>query len=276
MERRTRVYPAEKQSSGWLSTLLLLLAAVVLVSGLVKRGEDAGISIRRLATATPIPMDAAFDETTAQKEMVLPASRWYALQMGVFEDEAGAESFAEQYVARGAGGYVWHDGRYRVLAAVYPLKEDAQLVRQQLETQHGVDTYLYEVDLPALEIRLNGMQGQLDILEAAFIHANDLIRRMQQLSVGMDRREASSEETLAQLHTLSEQVELVSLRMKQRFSAPRHTAVETLINCFDGYSAFCQQVRGGETAVSLGAALKWQTLSALQCLKRVYDTLQHT
>lgn len=276
MERRTRVYPSEKPNSGWLSGFLLLLAAVVLVSGIVQREDSGGISIQRSATATPIPMDAAFDETPAQKEMTLPASQWYALQMGAFEDAAAAEAFAAQFTARGAGGYVWHDGRYRVLAAVYPLKEDAQMVRQQLETQHGIDTYLYDVELPALQIRLSGMQGQLDILEAAFIHANDLIAQMQALSVGMDRREASAQEAAAQLDALSEQVQLVSLRLKQRFAAPRHEAVDGLIDCFDDYAAFSAQVYSNESAVALGSALKRQTLSALHSLKQVYDTLRHT
>lgn len=276
MERRTRVYPARQPNSGWLSTFILLVAAAVLFSGMIHRGDGDGLLIQKSSAPTPIPMDEVFDETQLQKEMTLPSSQWYALQMGAFEDEAAAEALAAQYVARGAGGYVWCDSRYRVLAAVYPLKEDAQLVRQQLETQHDIDTYLYQIDLPALQLRLNGMRGQLDILEAAFIHADDLLKRMQLLSVAMDRREMSAQEAREQLDGLAEQIQLVDLRLKQRFVSPRHEMVDGMIRCFDSYLTFCTQQTSTESAVSLGAALKHQTLSILDDLKQIYTALQHT
>lgn len=276
MEKRTRVYPAEKPKSAWISGFLLLLSLVIALLGLIERGSEDGFSIRSIATPSPAPMNDAFDETPAQKEMTLPASKWYALQLGAFSDAAAAQSHAEQFIRRGAGGYVWHDGRYRVLAAVYPDKDDAQLVRQQLENGHGVDTYLYDIQLPAIQIRLSGMQGQLDMLEAAFLHANDLIVRLQQLSITLDRREASQHEALLELTALNEQMQAASLRLGQRFTVPRHACVDGLMELFDEYGAFCQQLDPKSSGVALGALIKRQTLSSLNRLKQVYDTLGHT
>lgn len=276
MERHTRVYPAEKRGQGWLSGLLLFLSAAVLLSGLVWREKPSELSIQAVATATPIPLDSAFDETPAQEEFTLPGATWYALQLGAFENETAAMQVSEQYAQRGAAGYVWHDNRYRALAALYPTKEDAQNVREQLESQHDIETYLYPVDLPAIRVRLKGMQGQLDILQAAFAHGGDLVSQLQQLSVRLDRQEANTQEAVQALQTLHEQVEAVSLRLKQRFSTPRHQSVDGLISCMEDYSAFCASLNAQESNVSLSARVKRQAFQSLELLKRVYDSLSHT
>ena len=201
MQTGKRVYPRQREPGKWLSYLLLFLSVTVILSGLVSRGGD--LSIQPAVTATPIPTDAYFDETVEEREITLPSATWYALQLGAFESETAAEELAQQFIKRGAAGYVWHDGRYRTLAAVYPTREDAQTVREQLSDAHSVDSYLYQIDLPALHLLMKGMKGQLDILEAAFAHANDLTVNRQAVSVAMDRQEMSGEEAAQLLGTLT-------------------------------------------------------------------------
>ena len=276
MERRTRVYPARKPFSRWISLFLLLLSAVLMVSGVVLPHSQDGLSILRIPQATTPPVDTPFDDAPASREITLPSSQWYALQLGAFEDAEAARKCADQFTARGAGGYIWQDARYRVLAAVYPLKEDAQQVRQQLDSQHGVDSYLYSVDLPALKLRLNGMQGQLDILEAAFVHASDLVVQLQRLSVLMDRQERSIDEILTETTQIGQLLQAVSQRLKQRFAVPRPACVEGLIASFDSFLSFALDMDSSTSSVRLGSALKRQTLSSLHALKQIYDTLGNT
>lgn len=273
MQRHTQIYPAEKSARPWLGIAMLVMAAVLIVSGVAGRNGQSDLSITPLVSATPIPLDAAFDETMTEAEITLPGSTWYALQLGAFENEASALEMAQQFTRRGAAGYVWKDERYRALAAVYPAKEDAQQVRQQLETQHAVDTYLYEIDLPPVRIRMRGMQGQLDIFQAGFVHGNDLIVHLQRLCVLMDRQELDAGEAVDQLKALGEQMALVALRIKQRFQSPRHEAVEGIIACLEDYQAFCYGLDPHVSHVVLGTKIKHQTLVSLNGLKRVYDTL---
>lgn len=276
MQGNKRVYPRERAEGKWVSYLLLFFSAVLLLSGLVWREDNSGVSIQVSPTLTPVPMDAAFDETMTSREITLPSSTWYALQLGAFENEAAAQELAEQFTRRGAAGYVWHDGRYRTLAAVYTNRDDAQNVRRQLSELHTVDSYLFQIDLPALHVRLSGMAGQLDILEAAFAHAQDLVSNLQAISMMMDRQELNTEETLERLQALSSQVSLVSLRLEQRFLTPRHAAVEGLIDCFGNYAAFANGLTGRDNAVTLGMQVKRQTFSSLDILKSVYDALSNT
>lgn len=53
--------------------------------------------IQTVATPSPIPLDAAFDETRETQEITLNGSVWYALQLGAFETEEAACQLAEQF-----------------------------------------------------------------------------------------------------------------------------------------------------------------------------------
>lgn len=276
MEKRMRVYPVEKDGGSWLGKLILFLSAVVILSGLVWREDGGELSIRTVPTPSPIPLDEAFDETLTEVEITLPSSVWYALQLGAFETEQAAQETAEQYARRGAGGFVWQDGRYRALAAVYPSREDAQNVRERLSEQHQVETYLYEIALPAMRLRLTGMKGQTEILEAAFIHASDLAQQLYMLSNELDRQEISVEECIANLAALGENAQTVSARLEQRFTRPRPSTVDELAEMFRSFCAFSQTLSGEESSATLGGSVKYQNLATLNMLKHVYDTMSHT
>ena len=270
-----RLYPSKSRAGSGISLFLLLLTALVIVSGLWGGRNPDGFVMVPAPTVTPIPLDENFDETMTEVEIDLPSSMWYALQLGAFESEESAKEMAVQFARRGASGYVWPDGRYRALAAVYPSKEDAQQVRQQLETQHGIDTYLYQIDLPSVRIRMKGMRGQLEILQAAFLHVDDLIRQLQDISMSIDRRELNTDEAIDSLKGLDTQLTTVSLRLHQRFQAPRHEAVQSLLGILESFHTFCVETDAKRSSIALASSLKHQTLSALQGFWQIYDTLIH-
>ena len=275
MQTRKRVYPSERKPAKWVSYSLLFLSAVILFSGVAARsGGDA--VFETVATPSPIPLDAAFDETRETREITLNGSVWYALQLGAFETEEAARQLAEQFQRRGAAGYLWPEDRFRVLAAVYPEKEDAQVVRQQLRDQHDVDSYLFEISIPSVSLRMTGMRGQIDILEAAFLHAEDLIRQMERISETLDRQEITPAEAAEELNTLREQVELVALRMEQRFLSPRNAAVTGLIGLMRDYAAFAREETGQESNALLSRQLKYQTIQTIRLLLELTDELRNT
>ena len=275
MQTRKRVYPSERKPAKWVSYSLLFLSAVILFSGVAARsGGDA--VFETVATPSPIPLDAAFDETRETREITLNGSVWYALQLGAFETEEAAGQLAEQFQRRGAAGYLWPEERFRVLAAVYPEKEDAQAVRQQLRDQHDVDSYLFEISIPSVSLRMTGMRGQIDILEAAFLHAEELIRQMERISETLDRQEITPAEAAEELNTLREQVELVALRMEQRFLSPRNAAVTGLLGLMRDYAAFAREKTGQESNALLSRQLKYQTIQTIRLLLELTDELRNT
>ena len=275
MERERRTYPVSRNSSRAAGRIMLALAALIIISGLFSRNGGSGFSFERLPEQTAIPLNETFDETITETILEIPAQCWHALQVGVFENEKSANEAAMVFQKRGAAGYLWLDGRYRVLAAAYPDREDAQLVREQLREAHNIDSYLYTIDFPTLSIRLNGMQGQIEILQAAFEHAGDLAKQIQNLSVRMDRQELSVREAIEVLSAADTQMQLVALRLTQRFSPPVPETVQALIACFEDYGRFAQSLNDNESAAAMGMKLKYQHFVTLKHIQSVYQTLNH-
>ena len=275
MQDRRKVYPSGHAPIRWISWLLFLAAAVVFLGGLLPSPNPSG-TITPLPTETPYPLTESFDETMETCRWSLPEINWYALQLGAFEQADSAQTLAEQFMGRGAAGYLWQDDRYRVLAAIYASETDARNVRQQLSQQHGVDSYLYRISLPSIDVQISGMRGQIEILQAAFLHAADLITSLQEISLKSDRSEMGREELAAAAAALQQQTELVRLRLYQRFPEPRNGTVAGLIRLFEDYAAYAAALPADEAEVLLGAKLKYQTIRSLDLLKQVYDTLGNT
>ena len=249
---------------------------MLIISGLLSHHKPDEFGIESLPAQTMIPLNDSFDETISSAEIELPMKRWYALQTGAFEKNESAAEAAKVFEKRGAAGYIWNEGRYRVLASVYPSIEEAQRVRDQLKTQHSIDTYVYIIELPALKLRLNGMQGQIDIVQAAFEHADDLAVQLQKLSIAMDRREKSIAEVQSETEALDDKLRIVSLRMKQRFTQPFPRPVEGLMKCFESFSEYVSSIDNSQSLFEAGIELKKQIFQVLWNTRQIYQLLNVT
>ena len=276
MERQKRIYRNRQNRNRMFCVGMLAVAALVVLSGLLSGNTGDDFDLLKIRHETSEPFADHFDETRTETVVDLPAYSWYALQTGVFEDEASARQSSLAFQKRGAAGYLWHDGRYRVLASAYPQREDAQLVREQLREQHNIDSYLYAIEFPAVSLRLSGMQGQIDILQAAFGHAADLAEQIQKISVELDRQEISADDAAKRIASLNTQMREAAIRLGQRFASPVPETVQALMECFDGYAGFAETVSAGENAALLGMKLKYQLFETLQHIQKVYLTLNHT
>ncbi len=274
MQEQKRIYPSGHAPVRWISWLITALAALVVLSGLFTRSHTDTI-IQPVPTETPLPLEESFDETMETCEWSLPEVSWCALQLGAFESEESARSLAEQFRPRGAAGYLWQAERFRVLAAIYATEEDARTVRTQISDQHGVDSYLYRISLPGMQVSIHGMKGQIEIMQAGFLHAADLIAQLQACSLQADRSDEDSSIS-AQLEALAEQTSLVAARLRQRFPEPRNSCVAGMLKLFQSYADFYAALEQDEPAVSFGARLKYQSILSLDLLRQVYDTLGNT
>lgn len=276
MEKTKRVYPAQTNSNRAFSGLLLALALIIFFTGVSDKQKTTRFLLEQLPEQTAIPMNEAFDETPADTLIELPEYSWFALQTGAFENEEAARQSALAFQKRGAAGFLWKDGRFRVLAAVYASQEDARYVRQQLQDQHQIDSYLYKVSFPAVSLRVKGMKGQTDILKAALIHVHELASNLQRLSVEMDRQECNPVESVEQIKALRTQIDIVALRLRQRFLSPVPQTVKALLACFEDFGTFADELTGIESAAALGTKLKYQTFASLWKIQEIYQTLNHT
>ena len=252
-----------------LTGVLLFVSCLLILSGLL-RDNSGGLRLEVKVTPTPTVLGKTFDETPASRQITLPARSWYAIQLGAFDGEDSALAQAETYRARGAAGYVRKDSRYRVLAALYSTREEAQTVRQQLQSQHDIDSYVYEIVLPEIVLNVDGMAGQLDALEAGLQFLHTAVEKFCAVSVSMDRQDLVVEQELTRLAEIASQADTLRTVMMQRFASVSYPAVNGLTGLFQEVGASSALV--AETSlkgtVAMAGQMKYQTLALLSDVEK--------
>lgn len=151
--------------------------------------------------------DAALSMT---REVVFPGETWYALQLSAHQFKDQALAAAQGDPARGAAGHVYgKDGGWRVLAAAYPARAEAQRVLTLLKEAHGVDAVVYLIERPSVTLRLRGAQAQLDSAAAAIDYLRSAAKRLSALSAAIDDRATGAE--TARKTLVSERATVASL-----------------------------------------------------------------
>lgn len=271
VEKRT--YKAPGGGKRILTGVLLFVSCLLILSGLL-RDNSGGLTMQVKVTPTPTAIGNSFDETPASREITLAARSWYAIQLGAFDGEASARAQAESYASRGAAGYVRKDSRFRVLAALYPTREEAQTVRQQLQSQHEIDSYIYEIALPEIVLNISGMAGQLDVLEAGLQFLNTAIEKFCAISISMDKQDLSVEQELTRLAEIASQADTLEKVIKQRCASVKSTVVNDLISLLEDIGKLAREVAeiSAKGMVAMASKMKFQTLTLLaQVEKYLYS-----
>ena len=181
---KTRVYRVRRGGGRWLAWVLgAMLLAAGAYAVLQARPFAAAPDLSLQPSATLTPRDSAADS----RLLTLDGETWHALQLGAFDSPDAAQALAEAYRARGAGGLIWQRDAYRVLAAAYVSRADAQAVQSRLLSQHGVETVITDVAWPDVTLRATGQKAQLDALTDAYDALPKLIRHLADLSQALDQ-----------------------------------------------------------------------------------------
>ncbi len=267
-----RVYPSK--SRRWTAYALLIVSLALVVTGLFGRGAPMDdVALIPQVAPTPDLSAEEYDQTPTERELTLPERTYYTIQLAAYENEQSAMDSAAAFQKRGAAGYVMHDMRYRVLAALYLDRMDAQLVRVQLNETNGLDAYVYPVTLPSITLRMTGSVGQLDALEAACDGALTLLDELQALSVHLDRQTLTAEETVLALREHGETARLLATRLEQRFTPPRHKAVECLQQGLAAFGAAAAAASAKDGSVLLATQTKYQAFALLDTWKTLTELL---
>lgn len=248
----------------WSRGLAFLLVLALFAGGAAYFFRSRGILLPLSPSPTLTPEESAPDSRT----VTLPGQTWFALQLGVFEQKEAASALAESYRARGAGGYVLLSEHYRVLAACYETRADAQAVQTQLRSQHQVDAYVYELSRPEILLKLSGQKAQLTALTDAWDALDKLAAHLSSLSQALDQRAASAEAVLSAAASEQETAAALATRLRQLFGDQPHTAVAQVIQLLDDLSAALAQTAAAANETRLGAQIKY---CHLLCVSRMSE-----
>ena len=250
-----------------MTRMILFLCFVIILGGLAEKWrEGTGITVIPLVTESPPPLSQAFDETPDKREVSTKESTWYAIQLAAFENKEAADELALSYQSRGAAGVVLFAGnRYRVLASVYSDKEDAQAVRNQLKSTHEIDSYIYEMVIPEMTLKISGVKGQIDVLAAAMQFLRDGLYEIQKISVALDQKEANRQDVANNIKILAMRANELNRLFETRFANPKHTTAQRLQELLKMYIALETFENSQDSgAVVFAAKLKELTISMIE------------
>ena len=278
MQRRRRTERKHTRTGGGLATrVMLFFSAVIILAGIANRftgGDELTATV--LATPSPTPLTATFDETVEIREITLPAEVWYCLQSGIFSSEAAAREKSLAYSDRGAPGFVSPEGgKFRVLLSAYASREDAQRVKEKLAGQQSVETYIYEMVRPALHLQLTGMRGQLDVLDAAAALLPELAQSWRETALTLDQGQTSLTEVQELAAEQQEQCLVMLNVLQERFLPPMPTLAQQLQALLTQAEASARRVQDavGQGRTAASAQLKMEALAGHQALKDVWETI---
>ena len=258
--------------TGRRALLCILLGMAIIAASLALQ--------RRLGIPSPFRLSA--DEKTERKEsgehqtrqLVLSAHTVYALQLGAFTQEDAARQLAQEFAGRGAAGYVHFDGQaYRVLAAAYPTRAEAQAVQTRLGSQ-SISTYIHPCAQEALTLRAGGEARQVEAVAEALAYLDGLGGKLHTLSAALDSRERAAAECRDAL--LSEGATCAGLRQSllSAFDGEAPAALEPILDLFSQVSDIAEATRNENSAVRVGAALKKSHLTVFFGLCSFAEALQ--
>lgn len=205
---RTKRYPARRGAQRALALVVFALALFVLSRALKPEepGGQAGPTPIVPVTPTPSPRQSAPTATPFLDDapqpgfptpflgeedsasIYIPKLEWHLIQLGAYGGAEAAEQQAKLYTARGAAGYILEDDRFRVIAAAYATREDAETIKARLKEVQGIDAYIYRVSAEEVELSVTAAAAQIQALRDGFDVLREALEEMGRLSAGLDKQ----------------------------------------------------------------------------------------
>lgn len=218
MAYRSRRRPKRRRSSqrvGRIVIALLLLGLAVYFVTISAAGnwvaQNVVAPLFRAASPAPEATDgpalvldepAKTEQAGETQQVSMAAFTAYGLQMGAFSNESNAQNEADNLRARGAGGYVLHEGgHYRVLASAYETQEQIQKVRDQLKAEN-IDSGIYKIQTNAITLKITTSSAQLRVFKNAVESMATARKTLYEAFEALDSAAATMEQSIQTIRSL--------------------------------------------------------------------------
>ena len=258
---QTNTYPISHRPAR--AALCLLLGAGILALAVyLQLGRGGSLPFSLGSPATAVPSRATPAPKRAEGEITLAAHTWYALQLGAFTQEGSARQLAQEYIARGAAGYVQQqDSTYRVLAAAYPTRAEAQAVQTRLSAQN-VGVYIHPFTQPELSLRAQGSAAQVEAVRETLAYLDALADKLGTLSCALDAHDMDDDAARSALQSEGSTCAGLKKRLLSAFDGELPALLSQPAALLDSICAESDALQKETSAARTGAALKRCQLAA--------------
>lgn len=252
---------------------LFLCALIAAASFLLREKMDLPLPFSLSMQATAAPVTPAPDTSHNSQDISLAGRTWYALQLGAFTQESAAHQLSQQFIPRGAAGYVLEDNDiYRVYAAAYPTRAEAQSVQTRLSEQ-GVATYIQPCNEEPVTLRAGGTNTQLQAVSEIFAYLDTLSMKFFTLSSQLDKNELAVTDALSALMSESATCRALGNALANAFPAEIPAGAQAICDLLTQIAQECETAQNSQSAARAGAALKRCQLSVVVGIKHLISSL---
>lgn len=191
------------------------------------------------------------------EKILLPDLSVYALQIGVYAEQANADEVAGIAKERGGAGYILNDGNMRVLLSAYKTRDEAKSVADNLLSAENYETYEY--DLPAKGVTFDitvTHQENLDAIKAFFESTKSIHDSYYDLALKFDKKEITADDVAAALAGLKEDARS-KIEAIQAMNKEGDAVLENMKNFADGLEQCLGVDIAGKTDVEISSQLKY-------------------
>ncbi len=282
---RTKRYPAGRGLQR-LVALTLFAAALFILSQTIRFGGAPTATPAPIAPVTPTPAaivaptpgttqlvdevpqpgfaTQAPDQTGSQSVFV-PAQDWYAIQFGAYSSDEAARKQAGQYVGRGAAGYTLEDTSFRVLAAVYNSRDEAETIKARLKDGQGIDSYIYRLSADAVELAVTAAPAQIEALQNSYDALNAALQELGRLSMELDKQRIDGAGVILATQEVRLNILAKQKALEQALSGSQSDVVVGLRNLLDnaaqGLETICMQ--NAQETVIMTSKIKYHQIDLL-------------
>ncbi len=280
----TKRYPARRGFARALAVAVFALALFVLATTVPLGGaRTPSATPRPLVTATPVAPTIQAVPTPDSAEqpkpgfatpdmgesgtasIIVPAQDWYMIQLGAYSTSDAAAAQAKLYTGRGAAGYMLEDDKFRVLAAAYDTRDDAEVIKARLKDVQGLDTYVYHVTTDELELSVTAASGQVQALREGFDVVLLAMREMGRLSTELDKQRMDGADIIQAAQALRLEAQDRQRALEERLGGNASAIVRglgDLLTMTDrGLEAICAQ--NAQETIAMTSKIKYNQIDLI-------------
>lgn len=210
---------------------------------------------------SPQPDDAK--EQTVTSTFEIPEISVYALQAGVFSEQENADTFAESLQQKGGAGYILEEeGSYRVMIAGYLTQEEAENVKDRLESEQSMETKVFPIEAGKLSVEMETTEEAAEVIKTCIAPCSGYVNEMATLALSLDKNETTLSKAQDKIQEMLEEVEKNKNMVDEIAENTDNDSIQSLKMFYHDTAKSIQAVLNQENTLAFSAKLKEAYLGA--------------
>jgi hypothetical protein len=227
------------------------------------------------AQATPSPSAVSTSQEKVNEKIVLPDLSVYALQTGVFAEQANADEAAAQAMQQGGAGYILtdSDGNMRVLLSAYKTEEEAKSVSENLKTTQNYETYEYVLSAKGVTFDITATQSNVDAIKDFFTSCETVHNQFYDMYIKFDKKEITADDVKTQISQMVNNTD-PSIKSIKGMAQNGDAVLTNLMSFADGLENCLSMDLSGKSDVAISAQLKYNYIWVSDLYRKLIDGLK--